>query len=158
MFRGAIIVAVALLHAVDAVPRKPNEADRRTLSLADDAPSANASLVETCLEAPAFEVPGLPFPVLKGYNQQQWHLPEIFKRQTAAASCSNYCGPTQSAPRLYCYCGQQCCGSACCATASGHACCGGGLCCNTASGAVCCGTACCANGATCGNGQCAFKT
>jgi hypothetical protein len=175
MVGDALLVVFALLNAVVAVPPKQNENDRLHLGLvAAGVQTTNASLVENFLEPPSFAIPAELNVPGRGYNPNpnQWPMPGVFKRQVV---CSNYCGPTQSAPNNYCYCGQQCCGSTkCCITASGQQCCGGSgcctlgqaccagnVCCNTAAGSSCCGTgtSCCINGATCNvNKVCEFKT
>lgn len=158
MIKVALFVLVALLESTAAAPPKHDIGDRPNFSLvATNEKTDNASLVENFLDQPIFEVPAIVQKPAAGIQPIQWPIPEIFKRQ---AACSNYCGPSQSAPRTYCGCGQQCCGTGCCATASGQVCCAGGNgCCNTAAGAICCGTACCTNGATCnGSRGCEFRT
>lgn len=158
MVQVALFVAVALFKFTVAAPPKHDLGDQPKFSLVDDSGKAsNASLVENFLGQPIFETPALVQQPAAGKVPIQWPVPEVFKRQ---AVCSNYCGPSQSAPRSYCGCGQQCCGTGCCATASGQVCCAGGTgCCNTAAGAQCCGTACCINGATCNASKtCAART
>lgn len=158
MVRAALLGLVALLEFTVAAPPKQDVAHRPNFSLVtSNQESGNSSLVEDFLDQPIFEIPAIVQKPAAGIQPIQWPMPEVFKRQ---AACSNYCGPSQSAPRTYCGCGQQCCGTGCCATASGQVCCAGGSgCCNTAAGAVCCGTRCCTNGATCnGSKECEFRT
>jgi hypothetical protein len=149
-----LFVALGLLYNVLAVSPQDNGLDPSA-----DLQRSNASLVND-FGPPALDMPAPPGLPLMSFTPDQWRMPEIFKRQ---AVCSNYCGPTQSAPRTYCGCGQACCvgntKTVCCASASGQGCCPGGFCCSTAVGAACCGSSCCINGATCnGNQQCGFKT
>jgi hypothetical protein len=157
MVRVALFVAFALLDTIFAIPPKQEEKNGLPSSLvADNGQNANASLVENFLDSSGLDTPAGLDSMRIGKSPNQWPVPEVFRRQ---AVCSNYCGPTQSAPRSYCGCGSQCCGTGCCATASGQVCCAAGGCCNTATGAVCCGASCCINGATCnGNQVCALRT
>ena len=161
MVHVALVAVFVLLNTAAGAPPKHDTEDRLPVSLvADDTQTANASLVENFLDppVPALEDPGFFGPHSVGNNPNQWRMPDIFKRQ---AACYNYCGPTQSAPTLYCGCGQGCCSTRCCTTSKGEACCGVNpiFCCNTAAGSLCCATQCCINGATCnGNRVCAFRT
>jgi hypothetical protein len=139
MFGSTISVALALLSSAVAAPPRNNAKDLRPFSLAAET-NNNGSLVDALLDpvVPIFSV--ALGPPSFGHNPDQRRLPDIFKR----AVCSNYCGPTQSAPSSYCGCGQVCCS--------------GGGCCGSASGEICCGSVCCTNGATCSGNTCRART
>jgi hypothetical protein len=159
MTRLSLFTGAVILSSVTALLSEHKALGHSSLSLASsDTSFANASIVENVIDSPAVELPGFfDSSPLEGSSPKQWRIAEMFKKRQEA--CSNYCGPTESAPKTYCGCGSQCCGSACCATSLGQACCGNGFCCNTAAGAACCGTACCVNGATCKDSNiCAFRT